>query len=180
MSKYVKQILADELQKKFTGVSEFLVVDMTGIDGIMNNQLRGKLGSKGIKLTMVKNAMMKRAMTAMGMSAATGLFATGPCTVVYGGDSIVDLAKEIKAVSVGKKVIKFKGAYIDGAALDAAAAGQLVNMKNRAELQGEIIMLANSPGRRLAGAIAGPAGRIAGCVKAIADKAEKTEKKEAA
>jgi large subunit ribosomal protein L10 len=173
MSKYVKQILANELAKRFTGVNEFLVVDMTGIDGIVNNQLRGKLRHKGIKLTMVKNTMMKQAVAAMGMSAAAGLFATGSCTVVYGGDSVVDLAKEIKAASVGKKVIKFKGAYVDGTALDAAAAGQLVNMKSRTELQGEIVMLANSPGRRLAGAIAAPAGIIAGCIKAIADKAEK-------
>jgi len=173
MSKYVKQILANELAKRFTGVNEFLVVDMTGIDGIVNNQLRGKLRQKGIKMTMVKNTMMKQAMAAMGMNAVMGLFATGSCTVVYGGDSVVDLAKEIKAASVGKKVIKFKGAYVDGTALDAAAAGQLVNMKSRTELQGEIVMLANSPGRRLAGAIAAPAGIIAGCIKAIADKAEK-------
>jgi large subunit ribosomal protein L10 len=180
MSKYVKQILTKELSDKFGGVSEFLVVDMTGIDGIVNNQLRGKLRQKGIKLTMVKNAMMKQAMTTMGKNIAAGLFATGSCTVVYGGDSVVDLAKEIKAISVGKKVIKFKGAYVDGAALDAAGAASLVNMKSRAELQGEIVMLANSPGRRLAGAIAAPAGIIAGCIKTIADKAEKAEKKEAA
>ena len=174
MSKYVKQIHSKELQKRFSGVNEFLIVDMTGIDGIVNNQLRGKLRQKGIKLTMVKNAMMRDAMAAMGITAAAGLFATGPCTVVYGGDSVVDLAKEIKAANIGKKkVIKFKGAYIDGTALDAAAAGQLVNMKTRVELQGEIIMLANSPARRLAGAIAAPAGIIAGCIKAIAEKREK-------
>ena len=177
MSKYVKQILAKELAKRFTGVNEFLVVDMTGIDGIANNQLRGKLRQKGIKLTMVKNAMMRHAMAAMGITAAAELFATGSCTVVYGGDSVVDLAKEIKAVNIGKTVIKFKGAYVDGTALDAAAAAKLVNMKNRTELQGEIVMLANSPARRLAGAIAAPAGIIAGCIKTIADK---TEKKEAA
>ena len=95
MSKYVKQILAKELAKRFTGVNEFLVVDMTGIDGIVNNQLRGKLHQKGIKLTMVKNAMMRHAMAAMEKTGAVELFATGSCTVAYGGDSVVDVAKEI-------------------------------------------------------------------------------------
>ena len=173
MSKYVKNILAKDLEKRFSGVNEFLVVDMTGIDGITNNRLRGKLRQKGIKLTMVRNAMMRQAFKALGVTAAIDLFATGSCTVVYGGDSVVDVAKEIKNLSTRKLEIKFRGAYVDGTALGAGGAAQLVSMKSRAELQGEIVMLANSPARRLAGAIAAPAGIIAGCIKAIADKAEK-------
>jgi large subunit ribosomal protein L10 len=171
MSRYIKNMLSKELEGKFASVKEFLVVDMTGVDGITNNQLRGKLGTKGIKLTMVRNAMMRQAVTSLGMAAASGLFDTGCCTVAYGADSVVDLAKELKATA-GKTVIKFKGAYLDGAALDAKAAANLVNMKSRVELQGDIVMLANSPARRLAGAIASPAGRIAGCIKTIAEKAE--------
>ncbi|MGA2915887.1 MAG: 50S ribosomal protein L10 [Sedimentisphaerales bacterium] len=173
MSKQVKQLLTDELQKKFTGVNEFIVVDLTGIDGITNNRLRGQLRQKGISLTMVRNAMMRKAMAAMGKETAADLFATGSCTVASGGDSVVDLAKEIKAINIGKTPIKFRGAYVEGAVLDAAGAGQLATMKTRVEMLGEIVMLANSPGRRIAGAIAGPAGIIAGCVKAIAEKAEK-------
>jgi hypothetical protein len=40
------------------------------------------------------------------------------------------------------------------------------------ELQGEIVVLAASPGRNLAGAIAGPAGAIAGCIKSLVEKLE--------
>jgi large subunit ribosomal protein L10 len=171
MSRYIKNMLTKELEGKFATVKEFLVIDMTSIDGITNNQLRGKLSQKGIKLTMVRNAMMRQAATSLGMAAAAGLFATGCCTVAYGADSVVDLAKELKATA-GKTVIKFKGAYIDGAALDAKDAANLVNMKSRVELQGDIVMLANSPGSRLASAIASPASKIAGCIKTIAEKAE--------
>ncbi len=172
MSRYIKDMLAKELAGKFASVKEFLVIDMTGIDGITNNQLRGKLGTKGIKLTMVRNAMMRQAAVSLGMTAATGLFDTGCCTVAYGADSVVDLAKELKATA-GKLEIKFKGAYLDGMALDAKTAANLVNMKSRVELQGDIVMLANSPASRLASAIASPAGRIAGCIKTIIEKAEK-------
>ncbi len=174
MSKQVKQLLTDELQKKFSGVNEFIVIDLTGIDGITNNRLRGQLRQKGIKLTMVRNAMMRKAMAAMGKETATGLFSTGCCTVAMGGDSVVDLAKEIKSINIGKTPINFRGAYVEGAVLDAAGASNLATMKTRVEMLGEISMLANSPGKRLAGAIAGPAGKIAGCVKAISEKAEKT------
>jgi len=172
MSKQIKQLITNELQSKFQGVNEFIVVDLTGIDGIANNQLRQKFLSKKIKLTMVRNAMMRQAMKALNMPAAMDLFATGSCTVAVGGASIVDLAKEIDAIS--KEVpIKFKGAYLEGSALDAAAAKNLINMKTRAELQGEIVTLVKSPASRLASQISAPASKIAGCIKTIIEKGEK-------
>ena len=172
MSKQIKQLLTNELQSKFNGVSEFIVVDMTGIDGIANNQLREKLLEKKIKITMVRNAMMRHAMKALEMPAAMDLFVTGSCTVAVGGASIVDLAKELD--SLAKQMpIKFKGAYLEGTSLDAAAAKSLVSMKTRAELQGDVVMLANAPARRLASQIGAPASKIAGCVKTIIEKGEK-------
>ncbi len=169
MSKSVKQLLAKELSEKFNGVSEFLVVDMTGVDGISNNLLRGELRNKGIKLTMVRNAMMRQALKTLDKEDASGLFETGCCTVAYGSDSVIDVAKEIEALTK-QKPLKFSGAYIDGTVLSEAEAQNLAKMKNRVELIGEVVMLANSPGRRLASAIGSPAGIIAGCIKTLADK----------
>ena len=50
---------------------------------------------------------------------------------------------------------------------------QVAAWKGKLETQGEVAMLAASPGRRLAGCIVAPGGRIAGCVKAIIEKLEK-------
>jgi hypothetical protein len=50
---------------------------------------------------------------------------------------------------------------------------EVAKMPTKAQLQGTIILIAQTPGAKVAGAIGGPAGVIAGCIKSIIEKAEK-------
>jgi large subunit ribosomal protein L10 len=180
MSKFVKELLRGELEKRITGghVTDFLVISTQGVDGINNNVMRGALKNKGIHLMVVKNALIKRALANLKMEAAAAIF-TGPCAIVYGGDSIIDVAKEI-ADWVGKvPAIHIKGAFLEGSVFDEKKAEGLSKMPNRKQLQGMIITLAKSPGAKLAAAIISPASGIAGCIKALVEKLEKAENKAA-
>jgi large subunit ribosomal protein L10 len=172
MSYFVKDLVQKEYETAFTDVSEFVVIDTTGIGGIDNNMLRGELKKKGIRMNVVKNSLMCLALKNLGMDAACDAFAAGPCTVVYGGDSVVDVAKEV--IDWGRKIkdIKPKGAYVDGMLMAGDGVKALSKMPTRVELQGQVVQAALTPGANIAGALVGPGGVIAGCIKSLVEKLE--------
>ena len=174
MSKYVKELIQSELERKIADgdVQEFMVMSLQGVGGVDNNIFRGELKKKGIDLFVVKNDLFKRALKSRQMDAACPLF-SGPCAVTYGGDSIVDVAKELADWTKKISALQVKGAYLEGSVLDAAGAKRLATMPTRKELHARIASCILSPAARVAGAIASPGAKLAGCAKQVIEKAEK-------
>ena len=174
MSKFVKGLLQAQLEKKIKNeaIRDFLVVNAIGLDGVNSNRLRSELRAKGIKLFMVKNSLFKIALRNSQMEKAAPLF-EGACAVAYGGESIVDIARQMVNWKKKMPVLAIKGAYLDGAPLDAVTAEQLSKMPTRIELQGQIVALVMSPARNIAAAILAAGSAVAGCLKTISEKQEK-------
>lgn len=171
MSRKVKTLMQDEMRQWFDGVTECVVCSVRGIPGTQNNRMRGELLNKDIRIRVVQNALASRAFADMGCAGIKDVLA-GHSAIAYGGDSIVDLVKILEQWQKDVEKFEIKGGFLDGEALDRDATMALAKMPNRAELQGQVVGLALSPGRQIGGALIGPAGIIAGCIKAIADKQE--------
>lgn len=171
MSKPVKDLITRQLAAKYANVSSACVVDLTGIDAIATHKLRGGLRAKGIELHVVKNRMARRAFAGGPLEAVSGSL-EGPCALATGGESIVDVAKMLTQLLKDFPALKLKKAVVDGDR-ELVDVSVVATWRNRRETMGEVAMAICSPGRRLAGCLGGPAGRIAGCVKAVIEKAEK-------
>jgi large subunit ribosomal protein L10 len=173
MSKPVKNLVMAELVKRYAGVDSACVVELTGINGVATHKLRGSLRSKGIELHVIKNRLAKRALAETKLSPVREAL-EGPCALATGGSSIVDVAKELVRLRKDFPTLALKKTVVEGdtSLVDVEL---VAKWKGKLETQGEVAMLAASPGRRLAGCIVSPGGKIAGCVKAIVEKLEKAE-----
>jgi large subunit ribosomal protein L10 len=181
MAKNIKQMQMESLRKTFTGVKDLVVLTGPGLDCQTDNRMRLELRKKNIRMQVLKNSLARKVFDELGLKMTKW---EGRTVVAWGGTSIAGLAKEVDGWLKDKKNepktkdrIKPKGAVTEGQEIDFAAA---LTMPTREEAIGRVIMLAQSPARRLVGQLIGPAGYLAGQVKAISEKPEAAPAAEAA
>lgn len=174
MSKRVKDMLVNDIRTRLGGVSEFLVVDASKLDGVSANKMRLSLRKKSISTFAVRNSLAKKALPEKEVKALDPLL-KGPTTLIWGGEDIVALSKEIAKWAKDLKAFEIRGGVAEGTSLSAQQVEQLSKSPGRLELIGQIVGLILSPGAQLAAAIAGPGGKIVGQVKSLAEKAEEAE-----
>ncbi|TWT59403.1 50S ribosomal protein L10 [Rubinisphaera italica] len=170
MSKFVKEMVMQDIESRLDGTRDVLVVDSSRMDAISDNGFRQAMQEKNVHLLTVKNSLARKVLGEAG--AALGEVLKGPSTLVWGGEDIVALSKEVTKWAKKIEPLQVKGASVEGQPLDTKGVEKLSKSPGRAELISQIAGLILSPGGQLAGALLGPGGKLAGCVKAVEEKAE--------
>ncbi|MEM9083520.1 MAG: 50S ribosomal protein L10 [Planctomycetota bacterium] len=175
MSKPVKNWMIRDYQDRLEGVDDALVISIRGIEANENNRLRQELGNKGIRITIVRNNLAKHAFKDTGLAALEPAM-SGPSALAYGGESVVDVARELLKWAEEVEQLELKAACIEGELYEGEAGVKAVSkLPTRDEAIANVVTLVLSPARNLSGVLGGPAGALAGCLKAIQDKLEKGE-----
>jgi large subunit ribosomal protein L10 len=150
MSKPVKELVRKELVKRLDGVSSVAVVGFTGIDAITTRTIRGRLRTKSIRMTVVKNAIARQAFKSLGLEVATEML-DGPCALAYGGDSVVSIVRELLLLSKDTPKLTVKAALLDGEIFGTERIEELSKYPTRTEAIGKIVASLLGPGKILAG-----------------------------
>ena len=175
MSKAVKGMLVEDLKGRLGGVGDVIVVSLGRLDAQKTTQLRQQLRKKRINLQLVKNSLARRVVAGTPLEPAFAK-AEGMLAVAWGGEDVVDLAKELDRLAGVKDFEGFecRGGALDGSRLEPADVKRVAKWPTRAEqlsvLSGQISALAG----RLAGQIAAAGGVLAGQIKSRAEDLEKS------
>lgn len=178
MSKLVKNLMTEDIRRRLQNVNDALLVNLVGLDANANYRLRKNLRTKNIKLLVVKNSLASRA-TAGTPLARIFDGVDGSAAIVWGGEDIVALAKEISRIITSAEFPKFepRGGVLDGEPLRAEQIAQVAKWPNRAEQLSLLVGQILSPGATLGGQLLSAGGALA---SQIAEKAKGAEEGEAA
>ena len=170
MSKFVKQLVTNDIAKRLDGVPYLMLVNLTGIDANKTVNLRATLADKGINLLVIKNSLARRATEGTVLAAAFQDVA-GPCAACWGATDIVALAKELVKLTKEKTLQGFeiRGAVLDGEALEAAQAVEVSKWPTREEQIAIVLGQILGVGAKLSGQFIAFGGKLASQIEKIAD-----------
>jgi ribosomal protein L10 len=171
MSKYVKELLTDQIKRELDGVQDLLLVNVVGLNAISTMALRKSLRDKNIKLLVIKNSLARRATEGTQLAPAFE-GSHGTLAMVWGASDIVALAKEVVRLAADKQFALFepRGGVMSGARLKPEEVTQVSKWPTREEqlslLMGQIL----SPGALLASQLSSAGGAIVSQIKQRGDE----------
>lgn len=175
MSKHVKEMIMRDYKDRLGDTSDAMVISLRGVKGTAATAIRNDLAKKKIKITVVRNSLAKKSFAGTPLE-TLGEFLTGSSAVAYGGQSVVEVAREIVALIEKNPLLEMRGAILDGMVFKGkAGCTELSKFPTKDEAIGQVVTLIVSPAKKLVAQLQGPGGTVGGLIKAIETKLEKGE-----
>ena len=171
MTREEKSQVIEELTAQLTENANIYLTDISGLDAGTTSNLRRACFKANVKLAVVKNTLLEKAMDAsekeFGELPST---LKGNTSVMYSETGNAP-AKVIKAFRKKSEKPLLKGAFIEEAIyLGDDQLDMLVDIKSREELIGDIIGLLQSPAKNVVSALQSSGGKLSGILKTLSQK----------
>ena len=175
MKKEDKSLVIDSLVEQLANNSHFYLTDVASLTAEKTSQLRRLCFNKNIKMVVVKNSLLKKAMertTGKDYQPIITSALKGSTAIMFSevGSDPAKLIKEFRKKN-DKPLLKAafveESAYIGDNQLDV-----LASIKSKNEVIGEIIGLLQSPAKNVISGLKSGGGKLAGIIKTLSDRKE--------
>ncbi|AVI49898.1 50S ribosomal protein L10 [Pukyongia salina] len=171
MTREEKSQVIENLTAQLAENSTIYLADISGLDAGSTSNLRRACFKAGVKLSVVKNTLLSKAMESSDKD-------FGQLSEVLKGNTSLMFsetgnapAKVIKEFRKKSEKPLLKGAYIEEAVyVGDDQLDNLVNIKSKEEVIGDIIGLLQSPAKNVISALKSGGGTIAGIVKTLSER----------
>ncbi|WP_299128864.1 50S ribosomal protein L10 [uncultured Winogradskyella sp.] len=171
MTREEKSQVIEELTAQLADNTNIYLTDISGLDAATTSNLRRACFKSNIKLAVVKNTLLEKAMEASDKDfGELPTILKGNTSVMYSetGNAPAKVIKEFRKKS--EKPL-LKGAFIEEAIyVGDELLDTLVDIKSKEELLGEIITILQSPAKNVISALKSGGGTIAGLVKTLSER----------
>jgi len=171
MTREEKSKVIEELTAQLADNTNIYLTDISGLNAVNTSDLRRACFKAGVKLSVVKNTLLEKAMEASDKDfGELPKTLKGNTSVMYSevGNAPAKIIKNFRKKS-DKPLLK--GAFIEEAIyIGDEQLDTLVNIKSREELIGEIIGLLQSPAKNVVSALKSGGGKLAGIIKTLSEK----------
>ena len=159
------------LTEELSSVKNLYLTDIAGLDAVQTNALRRACFKANIKLSVVKNTLLSKAMEASDKDFGN-LHETlrGNTSLMFSelGNAPAKLIKDFRKKS--EKPI-LKGAYVEEAIyIGDDQIDALESIKSKEELIGEVITILQSPAKNIISALQSGGSNISGILKTLSER----------
>ncbi|MCF8297285.1 MAG: 50S ribosomal protein L10 [Saprospiraceae bacterium] len=175
MRKEEKNQLIDSIAEQLKASNYFYLTDTSELNAQKTSDLRRLCFKKDIKLMVVKNTLLRKAMEKTDKDFEE-LYSVliGPTSLMFAeaGNIPAKLIKEFRKTQKSEKPL-LKAAYVEEACyIGENQLETLVNIKSKDELIGDIIGLLQSPMKNVISALQSGGQTISGVLKTLSEKPE--------
>ncbi|MGK0376704.1 50S ribosomal protein L10 [Patiriisocius sp. Uisw_017] len=173
MTRQEKSQVIESLTAQLTDSTIIYLADISGLDAGTTTNLRRACFKAGIKIAVVKNTLLAKAMESADKDFGNLSDTLKGNTSLMFSETGNGPAKVIKEFRKKSEKPLLKGAYIEEAIyIGDDQLDNLVNIKSKEEVIGDIIALLQSPAQNVISALKSGGNTIAGIVKTLSERQE--------
>jgi len=172
MTRKAKEESVSDLVQKLEKAKGGLIASFVGLDVAAVNKVRDVFREAGVEYKVVKNTLMKRALSGTSIE-DLGKFFVGPTAVALKyDDELGKMGKAAKDLNKEFESFEVKAAYIESEIFGPEGIETIASLPTLDEARAQLLGVINAPAANLLAQINAPASNLIGVVQAKKEKDE--------